>query len=158
MKPTKAFIITCLIILGCVMINIFVQHSFRKKSLDLRHREIKLYVEKIEDFKKELKKGPDESVTKADLAALIEMNYYQSQIDNLYMENEFELSKGYTEIIPVYFFLIMTLWLSFQLDKINKQIQPVSIVKRLDEDTLFAHKAESMKKKLDEQAKGDKST
>jgi hypothetical protein len=125
MKPSRTFIVTCLFIVGCVMISIFVQHKDRKEIFDSRHKEIMIYLEKIEDFKKELKNSPNEAVTKADLAAFAEMSYYQSQIDKLYMENDLELSKGYPAIFPDYFFLIMILWLSFQLDKIYKQIQPV---------------------------------
>jgi hypothetical protein len=154
MKPSRTFIITCFGIICIVLISILIEHHFRKESLESRHKEIRFYIEKIEDYKKELKKSPDEAVTKADLAAFTEMNYYQSQIDKLYMENEFELSKGYTAIFPDYFFLLMILWLSFQLDKIYKQIQPVSIIKHLNEDELLALKAKSMKSSQEKETEG----
>lgn len=122
MKPTKGFLITCFIIIGIAMANITIQSHFRRESLNLRSKQIMIYVQKIEGFKEDLKRNPDETVTKADLATFTEMNFYQSMIDKLYMENDLELAKGYIMVVPDYFLLILILWLSFQLDKIYKRI------------------------------------
>jgi hypothetical protein len=86
------------------------------------------------------------------------MSFYQSQIDKLYMENDLDLSKDNMRIFPDHFLLILILWVSFQLDKIIKQIQPATIVNQPVEDTLFALKVENMKRQLEKQAEGDKST
>ncbi len=159
MKPSPKFIILSLIIVALGFAVLMIHTKTIRSSIDLRYKEIKLYVDKIEDYKKELKEKPDEVVTKADLAAFTKMNFYQSQINKLYMENDLDLSKGYPAIFPDYFLLILILlWLSFQLDKLDRRLQPVSIIKRFDENTLSSLKAESMKKKLEEEAKGDKTT
>ena len=113
MKPSMTYLITCFAIIFFVMISIVIEHHYRRQSLDMRSKEIMFYTTKLEDFKKELKNKSDESVTKADLADLIDMNYYQSQKDKLYMENQFELAKGYPMVFPDYFILLMILWLCF---------------------------------------------
>ena len=123
MKPSRTFIITCFIILGCVLISMLIQHSARKHSRDLRHKQIRFLIGEIEDIKEEFNSDPNGVVTKADLVAFAEINRYQSEIDKLYMENRIELSKGIHMIFPDYFLLILVLWLSFQLDKISKQIE-----------------------------------
>ncbi len=122
MKPSIGFIITFFVIMGFVMINIALQSNIRRKLLDLRNKQIMSYVQMIEGFKEELKRNPDETISKSDLAAFTEMNFYQSQIDKLYMENDLELAKGYPKVFPDYLLLILILWMSFQLDKIYKQI------------------------------------
>ncbi|MBN2591370.1 MAG: hypothetical protein JXA96_16010 [Sedimentisphaerales bacterium] len=122
MKPSKGFMITVLFILGILMFKIAILSNFKKKMLSSRNNQIMMYIEKIEEFKDALKNNPDEVVTKADLADFTEMNFYQSQIDKLYMENDLELAKGYPMVFPDYVILILILWLSFQLDKIYKQI------------------------------------
>ena len=127
MKPTKKFMITCYIIIGIVMINIAIQHHFRKKIFSSNHKQIMFYIEKIESFKDNLRINPNEAVTKNDLADFTDMIFYQSQIDKLYMKNDLELAKGYQKVFPDYFLLILILWLSFQLDiiyrKINKKTE-----------------------------------
>ena len=126
MKPSRTFIITCFIILGCVLISMLIQHSARKHSRDLRHKQTRFLIGEIEDIKEEFNSDPNGVVTKADLVAFAEINRYQSEIDKLYMENRIELSKGIHMIFPDYFLLILVLWLSFQLDKISKQIEKQS--------------------------------
>ena len=123
MKPPLSFIISSCVIIISVFVSIFIQHHYVRHSLEMRSKEIMLYTNKLEDFKKELNKNPDAAVTKADLAAMIDMNFYQSQKDKLYMDNKFELAKGYPMAFPDYFILIMILWLSYQLDSIRKQLK-----------------------------------
>ena len=123
MKPSRTFIITCFIILGCVLISMLIQHSARKHSRDLRHKQTMFLIGEIEDIKEEFNSDPNGVVTKADLVAFAEINRYQSEIDRLYMENRIELSKGIHMIFPDYFLLILVLWLSFQLEKISKRIE-----------------------------------
>ncbi len=123
MKPPVTYLTTYFAVIFFIMISIFIVHHYRRQSLDMRSKEIMFYTTKMEDFKKELKNTPDEPVTKADLADLIDMNFYQSQKDKMYMENQFELAKGYSWDIPDYVFLLLILWLSFQLDNIRKQLK-----------------------------------
>ena len=123
MKPPLSFIITVFVIIFFIIVSILIQHHYVRQSLDMSSKEIMFYTNKIEDFKKDLNNNPDAAVTKADLAALIDMNFYQSQKDKLYMDNKFELAKGYPMAFPDYFILIMILWLSYQLDSIIKQLK-----------------------------------
>jgi len=127
MKPTIGFIITFFVIMSFVMINIAIQSHFKKKMLSSRHNQIRMYIEKIEEFKDTLKSNPDEVITKKDLADFTEMNFFQSQIDKLYMENGLELAKGYQLVFPDYLLLILILWMSFQLEKIYKQINKQAV-------------------------------
>jgi hypothetical protein len=130
MKPPLTFIVVCFSIFIFAMISILTQYSVKKQSLNLNHRQIMFYINKIEDFKKELKNNPDEAMTKADLAAFTEMNFYQSEINKLYIENEFELSNGYPRIFPDYLFLIFIVWLSYQLENIRKKVYEQSEEKK----------------------------
>ena len=123
MKPSRTFIVTCFVILGCVLSISILQHSTRKRSIDLRHKQTMFLIGEIEDIKEEFNSDPNGVVTKADLVAFAEINRYQSEIDKLYMENRIELSKGIHMIFPDYFLLILVLWLSFQLEKISKRIE-----------------------------------
>ena len=123
MKPPLSFIISSCVIIISVFVSIFIQHHYVRHSLDMRSKERMIYTNKLEDFKKELNNNPDAAVTKADLAAMIDMNSYQSQKDKLYMDNKFELARGYPMVFPDYFILIMILWLSYQLDSIRKQLK-----------------------------------
>jgi len=126
MKPPKTFMITCLVIIGIIFITIHIEHRSRKKILDSNHKQIMLLTEKIEDLKKHFQSETSDAVTKADFSALAEINYYQSEKDKRYIDNKFELSKGYTMVFPDYFLIIIILWLSFQLDNISKKIDKQS--------------------------------
>ena len=126
MKPPKTFMNTFFVIIGIFVIAIFIEHHSRKKILDSNHKQIMLYTKKIEELKKDFQSDASEAVTKADLAALAEINYYQSEKDKRYLDNKFELSKGYTMVLPDFVFLILILWLSFQLDNISKKIDKQS--------------------------------
>jgi hypothetical protein len=123
MKPSTTFTTASLVMFSFIMIYILIHSHFLRQSLELRNKEIMLYTNKLEDFKKALKNTSDESVTKADIADLIDMSSYQSEKDRLRMENQFDLAKGYDMIILVYFVLLLILRLSFQLDNIRKQLK-----------------------------------
>ncbi len=127
MKPPKTFMNTCLVIIGIIVIAIFIEHHSRKKILDSNHKQIMLYTEKIEELKKDFQSDASEAVTKADLAALAEINRFQSEKDKRYLDNKFELSKGYATGLPDFVFLILILWLSFQLDNISRKIDKQSV-------------------------------
>ena len=122
MKPPKTFMNTCLVIIGIGLITIFIQHHSRKKILDSNHKEIMFYTKKIEELKKDFQSNVSEAVTKADLAALVQINYYQSEKDKRYLDNKFELSEGYAMVLPDFVFFILIVWLSFQLDNISRKI------------------------------------
>lgn len=126
MKPPKTFMITCLVIIGIIFITIHIEHRSRTKILDSNHKQIMLLTKQIEELKKDFQNDASEAVTKADLAALAEINRYQSEKDKRYLDNKFELSKGYTMVFPDYFLVILILWLSFQLDNISKKIDKQS--------------------------------
>ena len=122
MKPPKTFMNTCLVIIGIGLITIFIQHHSRKKILDSNHKATMFYTKKIEELKKDFQNDASKAVTKADLAALAEINRYQSERDDRYLDNKFELSKGYGMILPDLGFFILIVWLSFQLDNISRKI------------------------------------
>jgi hypothetical protein len=125
MKPTKIYIIAFIVVIGSILISINIQHRSRMNSLNINHKQIKIFTERIEDFRKELNNNPDEVVTKADLASFTEINRYQSEKDKLYMDNKIELSKGFMGF-PNYVLFILIVGLSVQLGSIRKQIEKQS--------------------------------
>jgi hypothetical protein len=127
MKPPKTFMNTFFVIIGIFVIAIFIEHHGRKKILDSNHKQIMLLTEQIEELKKDFQNDASEAVTKADMEALAQINYYQSEKDKRYLDNKFELSKGYATGLPDFVFLILILWLSFQLDNISRKIHPSGI-------------------------------
>ncbi len=120
---SKAFIVAVLVIGGSWLAVQLIQIHFRRRTMNIRHKEISFTRNEIEKIKKSINKNIDESISKKDLLNVIEIDRLEGMIRKIRMENAIDLSKSKENIFPEFITLILLVVISMQIGMIDKKFQ-----------------------------------
>lgn len=87
----------------------------------MRHKEILIKIKEIEKIEESINTKIDESISKKDLLAAIEINRLEGQIGDLRMKNFIDLSQSHEATIPEFIPIILLVSISMQIGLIAKK-------------------------------------